>query len=264
MIKLINDDSRNALKELIDGGVEVDLVVTSPPYDNLRNYNDSLRWDECIFKEIARLLYNVTVDGGVIVWIVNDGTMKGSRTGTSFKQALYFMEIGFNLHDTMIFAKNNPLPQIWSKRYTDAFEYMFIFSKGTPKTCNALREPCKYKGLKLTNYKKITSKDTDRRYDKEGVVNEDKIKGNIWYYNIGDIDTKKWGHPAMFPVDLAKDHILSWSNPNELVLDPFMGSGTVGVACQENNRNFIGIELEEKYYLMAKERTKTYQSKLIY
>ena len=127
---LYNDDNRNVLKGMIKDGVKVDLTVTSPPYDNLRTYNQEVSWDFGIFEEIAKLLYGITVDGGVVVWVVNDGTKDGSKTGTSFRQALCFKEIGFNLHDVMIFAKKNPIPQFVNKRYTDSFEYMFILTKG--------------------------------------------------------------------------------------------------------------------------------------
>ena len=153
----------------------------------------------------------------------------------------------------MLFAKNNPLPQIFHKRYTDAFEYMFIFSKGNPNTCNPLREPCKHKGQSAKSFKKITPNGMER-VNKNATINDTKIKSNIWYYTIGESAIKKFRHPAMFPLDLAKDHILSWSNPNDTVLDCFMGSGTTGVACLQTNRNFIGIEKVEKYYDIAKQR----------
>ncbi len=260
MIKLINNDSLIALNDLIGGGEKVDLTVTSPPYDTLRNYNDNLNWNFDIFKNIADLLFNITVDGGIVVWVVNDATINGSKTLTSFKQALYFKDIGFNVHDVMLFAKNNPIPQLFHKRYNDAFEYMFIFSKGAPKTCNPLKEPCKLAGTKIKSFKRIDKTDNRQRLNKMGTVNNEKIKSNIWYYTVGGGDTKKYKHPAMFPLDLAKDHILSWTNPNDTVLDCFMGSGTTGVACLQCNRNFIGIEIEEKYYNMAKERCSEYQS----
>lgn len=261
-MRLIHGDCLEELPKLIEEGVKVDLVVTSPPYDNLRNYDNSLEWNFEIFKEVADLLYQIVCEGGVVVWIVNDKTDKGSKTGISFKQALYFKEIGFNLHDVMMFVKNNPIPQIFHKRYTDAFEYMFIFSKGFPKTCNPLKEPCKLAGQTIKSFKRIDKTDKRKRLNKTGTVKDEKIKSNIWYYSVGDGDTKKYKHPAMFPLDLAKDHIISWSNPNDLILDCFMGSGTVGVACQELNRDFIGIEKVEKYYNIAKKRCNVYQSKL--
>ena len=137
--KLYQGDCLDVMDKLIEEGVEVDLTVTSPPYDDLRNYNNTLVWNFDVFKQVADRLYKITKNGGVVVWVVNDKTKNGSETGTSFKQALYFKEIGFNLHDTMIYAKNNPIPQNHN-RYEQAFEYMFILSKGKPNTFNPLKE----------------------------------------------------------------------------------------------------------------------------
>ena len=81
----------------------VDMCVTSPPYDDLRTYNDSSKWDFNVFKDVATNLYRVMKVGGVIVWVVGDAVVKGSETGSSFRQALYFMDLGFKLHDTMIY-----------------------------------------------------------------------------------------------------------------------------------------------------------------
>ena len=258
-MELICGDCRDVLQELIDNNVSVDLTVTSPPYDNLRNYDNSLEWNMDVFKEVANLLYNVTTDGGVVVWVVNDKTDNGSETGTSFKQALYFKEIGFNLHDTMIYRKKNPIP-LTHNRYEQGFEYMFVFSKGKPKTFNPIKVPCKLSG-KLHSSTYYKTDDDHLTKGEEYIVKNDKIHVNIFEYGVGG-STGKYKHPAMFPLDLAKDHIISWSNGEDLVLDPFMGSGTTGVACQELNRNFIGIEKVEKYYDIAKERCKTVQTKL--
>ena len=251
-ITLIQGDCLDVLPTLEQGSI--DLVVTSPPYDNLRNYNNSLDWNFEIFKNIANELYKVVKDGGIIVWIVNDATVKGSETGTSFSQALYFKKIGFNLHDTMIYKKKNPIP-LNHNRYEQCFEYMFVLSKGKPKTFNPIKTPCKHKGKthSSTYYK------TDEDYLTKGVdytVKSDKIHINLFEYGVGGIKTGIYKHPAMFPLNLAKDQLISWSNESDLVLDPFMGSGTTGVACVNTNRNFIGIELEPKYYEIAEQRIK--------
>jgi DNA modification methylase len=145
MIKLINDDCIQAMQQMEEGSV--DLTVTSPPYDNLRTYEGSLEWNEGIWKQVLEQLYRVTKKGGVVVWVVGDATIKGSETGTSFKQALYAKECGFNLHDTMIWCKDNPVPT-QSTRYQNAFEYMFIFSKGSPNTFGKLQAPSKCAGMK--------------------------------------------------------------------------------------------------------------------
>ena len=237
----------------------VDLTVTSPPYDNLRTYNGNVnQWCYEKFQGIANELYRITKDGGVIVWVVNDATINGSETGSSFKQALFFKDIGFNLHDTMIFKKKNPIPQIYRKRYRNEFEYMFVFSKGKCKTHNPIMEDCIHAGLQLngTTYKNFSSKEQTRN-KLASPVQEKKIKGNIWEYVVGknkeDANAAKT-HPATFPLQLAKDHIISWSNEGDTILDCFMGSGTTGVACVNTNRNFIGIELNEEYFKIAKDR----------
>ena len=258
-MQLYHNDCRITLKQLIRNKIQIDLVVTSPPYDNLRNYDNSLEWNFEVFKEVADYLYEIVVDGGVVVWVVNDKTDKGSETGTSFKQALYFKEIGFNLHDTMIYVKKNPIP-LNHNRYEQGFEYMFIFSKGRPKTFNPIRVPCKLKGKTHSSTYYKTDDDNLTKGD-DYIVKSDKIHVNLFEYGVGG-GTGKYKHPAMFPLQLVKDHILSWSNENDLVLDPFMGSGTTGVACKELNRNFIGIEKVETYYNIAKDRIYDGQTKL--
>ena len=236
------------------------MVLTSPPYDNLKNYNHSLDWDFNIFKKIADKLYEIIKPNGVMIWIVGDATIKGSETGTSFRQALYFKEIGFNLHDTMIYQKKNPIP-LNHNRYEQGFEYMFCFSKGKPKTFNPIRVLCKRKG-EYKNYA-FYKTDDDNLTRFNGKVKKDKIHTNIFEYGVGGGATGEYDHPAMFPLQLAKDQILSWSNPNDIILDSFMGSGTVGVVCQMLDRNFIGIEIEEKYFNIAKERITDGQTRLI-
>ena len=235
----------------------VHLCVTSPPYDDLRKYNNSIEWNFDIFKEIAKLLYNVIADGGIVVWVVNDQSINGSETGTSFKQVLYFKEIGFNIHDTMIFAKNNFIP-LTHNRYEQAFEYMFVLSKGKPRVFNPIKEKTKYCGSLLNYNSKGKKKEMNNVRNRDAYirVHDYKIKSNIWSYNIGNIAYKyvKTNHPAVFPYQLAYDHIISWTNENDIVLDCFMGSGTTGVAAIEANRKFIGIEKNAEYFNIAKER----------
>lgn len=235
----------------------IDLTVTSPPYDNLRTYN-GFSWD---FETTAKELYRITKQGGVVVWVVGDATIKGSETGTSFKQALYFKEIGFNLHDTMIYHKNS-LPMNHN-RYEQDFEYMFILSKGKPNTFNPIRIPCKYPEKETARQHSYFS-ETDEKIrkarsgKKRKPVGKDKIKGNIWYFSTGKNhstqDNIAFKHPAIFPESLANDHIISWSNENDIVFDPFMGSGTTAKMAMLNNRKFIGCELSEEYCKIIKER----------
>jgi len=248
-------DCVELMKEIPDDFI--DLTVTSPPYDNLRTYNGNIKhWSFEKFKAIAKELYRVTKQGGVVVWIVADATIKGSETGTSFRQALYFKEVGFNLHDTMIWSKPSfTAVGALKTRYAQTFEYMFVFSKGKIKTFNALKD----------------RKTTSRSKDKHGMIrqkdgsfrpmsNRGKQYGEFGIrYNVWDMppvmsNIERTGHPAQFPEQLAKDHILSWSNEGDVVLDPFMGSGTTAIACINTNRNYIGFEIDKHYCDIANER----------
>ena len=246
--KIYNEDCLEGMKRIPDGFV--DLTVTSPPYDNLRTYK-GFEWD---FEGVANELYRVTKQGGVVVWVVGDATINGSETGTSFRQALYFKEIGFNLHDTMIYAKKNPIP-LTHNRYEQYFEYMFVFSKSKPKTFNPLLIKCKTSGSYTHQRKTGRVKEAaTRNRDEITVTKTEKQRGNIWEYVIGGKKGETGNHPAPFPEQLAQDHIISWSNEGDVVLDPFMGSGTTAKMALLNNRNFIGFELSEEYCKIANER----------
>lgn len=255
---LHNEDCRDTMDRMIENGVLVDLTVTSPPYDDLRTYKDTLDWNFDIFKQVADRLYKVTKEGGVVVWVVADRTKKGSETGTSFKQALYFKEIGFNLHDTMIYKKTNPTP-CKSNRYQNCFEFMFVFTKGKPAKFNPILTEKKY----LENRK---AKQYNKKADGEQIVKEYKstsnmkVIDNIWEYSVGlynsTSDKIAFEHPAIFPEKLAHDHIISWSNEGDLVFDPFMGSNTVGKMALLNNRRFEGSEKVKEFFDISVERIK--------
>jgi DNA modification methylase len=228
----------------------IDLTVTSPPYDNLREYK-GYTFD---FEGIAQQLYRVTKPGGVVVWVVADQTINGSETGTSFRQALYFMECGFNLHDTMIWRKHSP--PLTHMRYEQHFEYMFVLSKDAPKTFNPILEKKDWPDNRKT---KSIRREKDGSYDRGFAgKTETKIRGNVWHFPIGGghctADAIAYQHPAIFPEALARDHILSWSDPGDLVLDCFMGSGTTGKMAVMYDRNFIGIEIAAEYHTIAERR----------
>ena len=251
MNEIICGDSLDVLKTLDEGSV--DLTVTSPPYDNLRDYK-GYTFD---FEGIARELYRVMKDGGVVVWVVGDQTTNGSESGTSFKQALYFKEIGFNLHDTMIWRKSNPMPTDKRNRYNQCFEFMFILSKGAVKTFNSIQEATKTKRTYKSSYGRVN----DKMVLNTGAIRSTKITknhDNIFEYSIsvGGATTDKiaFEHPAIFPEKLAEDHILSWSNEGDLILDPFNGSGTTTKCAKHLNRAFIGIDVSSRYCEIARER----------
>lgn len=248
-------DNVELIKELADN--YVDLTVTSPPYDNMRFYN-GYSFD---FESIAKELYRVTKYGGVVVWVVGDKTEKGSESGTSFKQALYFKEVGFNLHDTMIYEKDSiSFPE--RNRYYQIFEYMFILTKGKPKTVNLItdRKNKWYNGKKHIKGHYRNSEGEKIRHNKQNLLKEYGVRFNIWRISNGHqkstLDKIAFKHPAIFPEKLAQDHILSWSNEGDIVLDPFMGSGTTAKMALLNKRKYIGMEISQEYIDIANERIK--------
>jgi site-specific DNA-methyltransferase (adenine-specific) len=184
------------------------------------------------------------------VWVVGDATIKGSETGTSFKQALYFKEVGFNLHDTMIYEKStSPFPM--HTRYNQLFEYMFVFTKSQQPTFNPIKTATKTGGQKRVKDGGYRQKDGTIKPAGSETRKMTKTIGNIWRYSVGG---KGNGHPATFPEQLAHDHIISWSNEGDIILDPFAGSGTTGKMAKLLNRNFILIEKEPKYCKICEAR----------
>lgn len=248
--KIYNLDCVKGLKLLDDRCI--DLTLTSPPYGDLRDYY-GYQFD---FKMTAKELYRVTKNGGIVVWVTSDKTKKYSESGTLFAQALYFKEIGFKLYDTMIYAKMNPIP-LTHRRYEQGFEYMFVFSKGKPNTFNPLMVSCKDFGKGEPGNFRQDSTGELKPANKKQIIQEKKIKSNIWYYPVGkgsSTDNFASKHPAIFPEQLAEDHIKSWTNENDLVLDIFMGSGTTAKMSVVNKRNYNGFEISEHYCDLAIER----------
>lgn len=268
--ELILGDSLEVLRGFADECI--DLVVTSPPYDNLRTYNGTNDWSFEKFKEIAKEISRTLKKGGVIVWVVGDATIKGSESGSSFRQALYFKdECGLNLHDTMIYEKDVfPFPD--TVRYYAHFEYMFILSKGRPRSVNLIADkPNKWAGVGITG----TERGADGSLVKHNAVTRGLsrkvkdfgVRGNVWKINAGKnkstLDQYAYEHPAIFPERLAEDHVLSWSSPGDIVLDPFMGSGTTGKMATKNDRRFIGIEREPSYFEIAKKRMEMHEPETV-
>ena len=252
--KIYNENCLETMAKMPDNFI--DLTVTSPPYDDLRTYNGY-----CFdFENVAKELFRVTKQGGVVVWNVNDATKNGSETLTSLRQVLFFNQIGFNV-ETMIWEKTGSGCLGSNKFYGQNFEYMFILSKGKPKTFNMIKDRLnKSVGCKLSSTDRqkdgsLSVVDFSKRNNKE--IKEYGGRFNIWEYKIGrgkigDYST----HPAPFPEKLAEDHIISWSNEGDTVLDPFCGSGTTGKMAVINNRNFIGFDLSSDYCEIASTRIK--------
>ena len=250
--KIYNEDCLETMAKMPDNFI--DLTVTSPPYDDLRDYKGY----SFPFEEIAKELYRVTKEGGVLVWIVNDATINGSESGTSFKQALFFKEIGFNLHDTMIYDKGfAKFPD--SVRYAQSFEYMFILSKGSPKTFN----PAKTLSVQGGNKKPITDRNKNGETEKSiAIVNQYKSERNVWLidsgFNRSSKDETAFEHPAIFPEELPKLHIASWSKENDIVYDCFGGSGTTVKMAHLQKRNWIMSEISNEYCKIAEKRIAPY------
>jgi DNA modification methylase len=254
--KVYQEDCLTTMKRMPDNLIS--LTVTSPPYDDLRTYNNKVKglsndyngysFD---FENIARELYRVTKEGGVVVWVVGDATHKGSETGTSFRQALFFKEIGFTIHDTMIYMKNN-FSNPSSTRYHQIFEYMFVLSKGKPATFNPIKDRKNIYAGQVGSWGKNTvrQKDGSMKENSKKTIQEYGQRYNVWTYKTsknGQEDEVAYEHPAIFPIDLVKDHIISWTNPEEIIYDPFMGSGTTAKGASVLNRKWVGSEINEKY-----------------
>ena len=248
--KIYNENNLETMAKMPDNFI--DLTVTSPPYDNLRTYNGY-----CFdFENVAKELYRVTKQGGVVVWIVGDGTIDGGESGTSFKQALFFMQCGFTLFDTMIYHKNGMPMRGNIYGYNQTFEYMFVFSKGKPKTTNIIKDRVNQSATKVRT---ATNRGKDGKTNVQGIY-ETKALGrreNIWSYNTGQ-DEDNVNHPAKFPENLSADHIYSWSNEGDLVYDPFMGSGTTAKMAHIYKRNWIGSEISFEYVDLANKRLDPY------
>jgi DNA modification methylase len=260
--KIFNENCLDTMGRMSDEFLQ--LVVTSPPYDDLRTYNKHLQGNKTQyngfsfdFESIARELFRVVKKGGVVVWVVGDATNKGSETGSSFRQALYFKEIGFNIHDTMIYQKTGtPFPS--KVRYNQTFEYMFVFSKGKPGVFNPIMKKNITAGA-VRHSRKFRNKDGEMLPSFNGrPVNEYGIENNIWKIKNGMNKSTKdkiaFEHPAIFPEELVDKHIKSWSNENDIVYDPFMGSGTTAKMCKLNKRIYIGSELDKSYYEISLKR----------
>ena len=254
--KIFLGDCVEVMKKIPENSIH--LTVTSPPYDNLRTDNgkikDGITFDDFSFPfvSIVKELYRITVDGGIVIWVVNDQVKNGGETGSSFRQALKFQELGFKIYDTMIYHKNGAsFPE--TGRYSQVFEYMFVFLKGdAPRTVNLIKDKVnKWAGFTNFGQRSTRQKDGEIKKMDNFVVSDFGYRYNVWYINNGAGFTTKdkfaFSHPAMFPESLAEDHILSWSNEGDIILDPMCGAGTTLKMAKMNNRHFIGIDINQEY-----------------
>ncbi len=227
----------------------IDLTVTSPPYDNLRNYN-GYKFDA---GAMLSAIFKVTKQGGVCVWVVGE-KINGGRSLTSFDHAFMGRDVGWTVHDVMIYQKKNT-PFMRSNGYTNCYELMIVFSNGKPKTFNRLMEPTRRNGWETA----VFGKGPDAVNRKRPVeLKTEKTRNNIWQYAVGlggtTSDKIAFQHPAVFPERLAEDHILSWSNPGDMVLDPMCGSGTTCKMAEMNGRKWVGIDMSPEYIDIARQR----------
>lgn len=257
--KIYNEDCLITMGRMKD--CFVDLTLTSPPYDDMRAYHE-YSFD---VKKVAQELFRVTKKGGVVVWVVSDKTSNGSESGTSFKQALTFMEKGFRLMDTMIFKKPPKGASGNNRIYWQGFEYMFVFTKGAPKTINLIKDRKNKESRNGDNGTKRLVNGALKKVARGG-YGEYGRRTNVWEYAVGkghsSKDSEAFEHPAIFPEDLAKDHILSWSNPNDIVYDCFMGSGTTAKMALLTSRNYIGSEISSAYCDLANRRLMKYSNEI--
>lgn len=236
----------------------IPLTVTSPPYDKLRMYDGHALPFE-LFQLVACELYRVTMPRGVIVWVVQDGTDKnGSETGTSFRQREFFKNLGMSAHATMI-MKVNACRFPNNRRYCQQFHYAFVLSKGKPRVINVLRDSANQHPGDVVKHshrskdgKLVTCLMPHKRLAAYG------YRGNVWDYKVGNGQTTKdrfaFNQTALMPELMAEDHILSWSNPGDLVFDPMCGAATTCKMALLNHRKFLGMEIHQTYWEIACKR----------
>lgn len=258
--KIYHENCIDTLRRMPDD--LIDMTITSPPYDDLRDYKGY----HFPVEEIAAGLFQKTKSGGVVIWVVGDRTLNGGETLTSFQHAITFQKAGFKVHDTMIYAKNNPIPSDCGKRYRQCFEYMFCFSKGQPKTFNPITQTIKQeKAFKSFRITKVGRNDLahDHVAPKERKVDNIFYYGDteVFYYNVGTSSSKDkvaFDHPAIFPEQLVEDQIKTWTDAGDLVYDCFMGSGTSAKIAHLTGRNWLGSEVSADYINIAQRRLEQY------
>ena len=248
-IELVNGDCAAVLPGL----PPADLILTSPPYDGMREYGGyNGAFD---FGAIAAACVANLAPGGVLVWVVGDQIIDGGESGTSFRQALGFKALGLTLHQTLFFEAAHYRP-IDKSRALRGVQYMFVFAKGSPMVANIpIDRPNVKAGMRVTrSYAPGKSLNGSRNPASDRVkrIADFGRRGPIWRYatECGS----DMGHPAAFPYALASDHIVCWTNPGDLVIDPMVGSGTTLRAAADLGRRAIGIEINPEYCDLIRRR----------
>lgn len=246
--------------ECVDGmralpPASIPLTITSPPYDQTFEYGGHL-WDHEKFMLVARELWRVAMQGGVVSWVVRDQIADGDQSASSFRQALFFKGLGFRLHNTIIIEKQI-IRGISRVRYGVAPEFAFVFSKGRPRTINLIEDKENKFGGRHMRFS-TRSRDGTKCKTAKALIRPFGVRGNVWRYTTGSRVTAKedyaYDHPALMPERLAHDLIVSWSRPGDLVLDPFGGAGTTAKMALLGHRRYLSMEAHRPYHDLAVRR----------
>jgi site-specific DNA-methyltransferase (adenine-specific) len=258
--QIIHNDCVSEMATLPDNCIP--LTVTSPPYDKLRRYGGQ-RWSFETFEKVARQLFRLTMPGGVVLWVVQDGTVDGSLTGTSARQWLYFQQIGFDLNSVLILATRGWRSQ--TSRYANQFHFGFVLSKGRPRAFHPIRDRINSTaGQRLRCSRRSASGEAVTTYNGDRRLGLHGYRANVWFYDVGGGKSTKdryaSRHEALMPEQMARDLIISWSRPGDLIFDPFCGAATTCKMALLSHRHYLGIEAHALYYRLALRRMRDAQT----
>lgn len=227
------------------------LMITSPPYNVSKEYDNDLSLNEylSLLKNCFTETYRVLVDGGrACINIANIG--RKPYIPLSDYVSKIMIEIGFNMRGEIIWNKSAGagISTAWGSFQSasnpilrDVHEYILIFSKG--------------------NYKRERDKE-EKELRKDNITKEEFIEWTKSVWTMNTESAKRIGHPAPFPEELPNRLIKLFSFTNDIVIDPFMGSGTTAIAAIKNNRNFVGYEINKEYINLANNRILNFKEKI--